>query len=78
LEKKFHNFYVRALSEDKLKAVMTVSLSTKQDLVQLRYCGDRIYVVYNSLNWKLYEDYGELYEEKENLIICIERIVPYK
>lgn len=78
LEKKLHRIYIKAAKKGKLKAVITVSPSTKQDLISLGYPENLIHVVYNGLDWELYEDCIELCEDKQDLVIYIGRITPYK
>ncbi len=78
LEKTLHKLYIRAARQGKLKAVVTVSESTKQDLISLGYPEHLIHIVYNGLDWNLYKDCPELAKQKQDLIVYIGRITPYK
>ncbi len=78
LEKKLHRIYIDAVKEGKLRTVITVSESTKQDLVELGYPEDRIYIVYNGLNWGFYSDCAEYAKKKEAVVTYVGRITPYK
>ncbi|MET1101605.1 MAG: glycosyltransferase family 4 protein, partial [Pyrodictiaceae archaeon] len=78
LEKRLHKTYIRAARDGRLRAVVTVSQSTKQDLVGLGYPGEKIHIVHNGLDWSLYKDCTDSYDDKEDLVVYISRITPYK
>ena len=78
LEKKLHKIYVDAARKGDLKAVVTVSESTKQDLIELGYPENLIHIVYNGLDWDFYKDCVNLCRDKEDLVVYIGRITPYK
>lgn len=78
LEKAFHNIYTKAAREGKLGAVITVSQSTKQDLIELGYPEELIHIVHNGLDWDFYSDCTELADGKDELVAYVGRITPYK
>ena len=78
LEKKLHRIYVKSAKNGKLRAVITVSQSTKQDLIELGYPEELIQIVPNGLDWNLYRDCTELCKDKEDLAVYVGRITPYK
>ncbi len=78
LEKQLHKTYVNAAQKGKLKAVITVSPSTKQDLAELGYPQHLIHIVYNGLDWDTYKDCVDLCRDKEDLVVYVGRITPYK
>jgi len=78
LEEKLHKIYIESARIGILRAVITVSPSTRRDLVELGYPEDKIFVVYNGLDWDLYRDCAELCKDKDDLVIYIGRITPYK
>ena len=78
LEKKLHQVYIESARNGKLRAVITVSPSTKQDLVELGYPEEWIRIVPNGLDWDFYRDCVELCRDKEDLVAYIGRITPYK
>jgi len=78
LERKLHSIYTRVAKKGKLYAVITVSPSTKQDLIELGYPKNLIHIVYNGLDWDLYKDCIDLAKEKEDLVVYVGRISPYK
>ena len=77
LEKTCHKLYVKAVRDGKIKVVITVSESTRWDLLHLGYPRNKIRIVYNGLEWALYRNYNKL-SSKEPLAIYIGRITPYK
>ncbi len=78
LEKKLHRVYIDAARKGILKSIITVSESTKQDLVELGYSENLVHIVYNGLNWNPRKDRGEICEDREDLVVYIGRITPYK
>ena len=78
LERRLHKIYVESAKNGKLRAIITVSPSTKQDLIELGYPEDRIFIVYNGLDWDFYKDCVDLCRDKENLVVYVGRITPYK
>jgi len=78
LEKKLHKIYIDAAKKGSLKSIITVSESTKKDLVELGYPEKLIHIVYNGLNWEPHEDREKLYKDREDLVAYIGRITPYK
>ena len=78
LEKAFHGIYTKAAREGKLGAVITVSQSTKQDLIELGYPEELIHIVYNGLDWDFYGDCAQLADGKDELVAYVGRITPYK
>jgi len=78
LERKLHNIYVKAAKKEKLKTIITVSPSTKQDLTQLGYPENLIHIVYNGLDWETYKDCANICKNKEDLVTYVGRITPYK
>lgn len=78
IEKRFHKLYIDAVRDGKVRAVITVSNSTMQDLVNLGYPADRVYIAYNGLDLGSYGDCAKLSNGKEDLIVYIGRISPYK
>ncbi len=78
LERKLHKTYIEAIRAGKLKTVITVSPSTKQDLIELGYPEDRIYIVYNGLDWDFYSDCAKHAKEKEPVVTYLGRVTPYK
>ena len=78
LERKLHKIYVEIAKNGKLRAIITVSPSTKQDLTELGYPEDRIFIVYNGLDWDFYRDCTELCKDKDDLVVYVGRVTPYK
>lgn len=79
IEKNIHRLYVNAAKDGRLRAVITVSNSTMQDLVDLGYPVDIIRIAYNGLDLELYRDCIDLLsEEKDDLVAYVGRISPYK
>jgi len=78
LERRLHKIYVESARNGKLKAVITVSSSTKQDLIELGYLEELIHVIHNGLDWDFYRDCTELCRNREELVTYIGRITPYK
>ena len=78
LEKTLHRIYTRAAKKGKVRAVVTVSESTRRDLVELGYPGHMITIAYNGLDWDRYRECPDLAREKEDLVVYVGRITPYK
>ena len=78
IEKTLHRLYTRAARKDKVRAVITVSESTKKDLVELGYPEHLVTIAYNALDWRKYRQCPELAKEKEDLVVYVGRITPYK
>ena len=78
IEKTLHKLYTRAARKDKVRAVITVSESTKKDLVELGYPEHLVTIAYNALDWRKYRQCPELAREKEDLVVYVGRITPYK
>ena len=78
IEKILHRLYTRAARKDKVRAVITVSESTKKDLVELGYPEHLVTIAYNALDWRKYRQCPELAKEKEDLVVYVGRITPYK
>lgn len=78
LEKKLHTVYIESARNGKLETVITVSPSAKKDLIELGYPRDKIYIVYNGLDWNVYKDCTEQYKDKYNRVVYLGRITPYK
>ena len=78
IEKAFHRIYIKAIHKEKVKLILTVSESTKQDLVSLGYPENRVSIVYNGLDWDFYNDCIENAKYKDPLVVYIGRITPYK
>jgi len=78
LERRLHRIYVESARKGKLRAVITVSPSTKQDLAELGYPEDKIFIVHNGLDWDFYKDCADLCRDKEDHVVYVGRITPYK
>ncbi len=78
LEKTLHRVYTRAAKKGKIRAVVTVSESTKRDLVELGYPEHLVTIAYNGLDWDRYRECPSLAKEKEDLVVYVGRITPYK
>ena len=78
LEKTLHRIYTRAARKGKVRAVVTVSESTKRDLVELGYPEHLVTIAYNGLDWDRYRECPGLAREKEDLVVYVGRITPYK
>jgi len=78
LERRLHRIYVESARKGKLRAVITVSPSTKQDLAELGYPNELIHIVYNGLDWEFYKDCVDLCRDKEDLVVYVGRITLYK
>ena len=61
-----------------MRAVVTVSESTRRDLVELGYPEERIHIVPNGLDWNTYHDCPSLARDKEDTVAYVGRITPYK
>ena len=78
LERKLHRIYIESSKKGKLRTVIAVSPSTKQDLIELGYPEELVHIVPNGLDWSLYKDCTELYKDKGDLVTYVGRITPYK
>ena len=78
LEKTLHKIYARAAKKGKIRAVVTVSESTKKDLVELGYPEHIVTIAPNALDWNQYRECPSLAREKEDLVVYVGRITPYK
>lgn len=78
LEKTLHKPYIKAAKQGKVKAVITVSESTKKDLIMLGYPEEKIHIVPNGINPEKYLACKEYSRDKQDLIVYIGRITPYK
>ncbi len=78
IEKSLHGIYIKAIKQDKIKVVITVSHSTKKDLLKLGYPKQSIHIVPNGLDWDTYGNCIDLGRYKENLVAYVGRITPYK
>jgi len=78
LEKRFHRLYIDGLKDGRVKGVITVSQSTKNDLIELGYPEERIFIIYNGLDWGAYKDCKKLASKKESIVLYLGRITPYK
>ena len=78
LEKTLHKIYIRATKKGKIRAVITVSPSTKKDLAELGYPEHLIHIVYNGIDKARYHDCPALAKRKEDLVTYVGRITPYK
>jgi len=81
LERSLHRTYIKSIKNGKVESVITVSESTKQDLIDLGYPEDVVHIVYNGLDWELYRSLDASSREsaeKEDLCVYIGRITPYK
>ena len=80
LEKFLHKIYIKASYKGSVKAIITVSGSTKSDLISIGYPKNKIHIVYNGLNQNLYKNHTRSMgtKEKEPLVIYMGRITPYK
>ena len=78
LEKRFHRIYIDSVKNGKVKSVITVSQSTKDDLIELGYPEEKISIVYNGIDWEFYKDCKNLAIKKEPIALYLGRITPYK
>jgi len=78
LERRLHKVYIESAKNGSLRAIITVSPSTRHDLVELGYPEDKIFIVYNGLDRDFYKDCAELCKDKDDLVVYIGRITPYK
>ena len=78
LERKLHKVYINNVGNGNLKSIITVSPSTKSDLMNLGYPENKIHIVYNGLDWDFYKNCIEICEDKDDLAVYIGRITPYK
>ena len=78
IEKRIHRIYSNMVRKGKIAYVVTVSPSTKNDLVKLGYPKNRISIVYNGVDVEEVRDCDELFNEKEDILLYFGRIIPYK
>ena len=78
LERRLHQTYIKAARTGRLKAIITVSPSTRQDLIQLGYPPNLIHIAPNGLDWDQYKDCAQQANHKQDLAAYIGRITPYK
>lgn len=82
LEKIIHKIYVRASESNSIRKVVTVSPSSKADLVSLGYDPEIIEIVYNGLDLSRYSacmGNERIHAVKDDKTICyIGRLSPYK
>jgi len=76
LEKQLHRPYIRAARSGRLRAVITVSEETAQDLAELGYPQNLITIAYNGLDPALLQRCQPT--GKEDLVVYIGRIASYK
>lgn len=80
-EKCVHKLYVYAMKKGLVKCAITVSESTKDDLIKLGYSPSKIFIVYNGLSEKYCKN-GSIANrkncEREPLVLYLGRITPYK
>lgn len=58
--------------------VITVSESTKRELVELGFCADKIFLVYNGLSERLFDHFKKYQKEEAPTFIYVGRYVKYK
>lgn len=78
VEKQLHRPYIAAARRGGLRAVITVSETTRADLLGLGYPGDRIHIVLNGLDWARYGDCGRHAAKDSGHVVYMGRIAPYK
>ena len=78
LEKTLHKTYIKHAQNGKIKTIVTVSNSTRQDLIDLGYPPGKIIIIPNGLDWEHYKDCLQKTQSKEDLAVYIGRITPYK
>ncbi len=78
IEKWVHKIYRRATDAGKIKSIITVSPSTKSNLIDLGYPENVISIVYNGVDIGNHIDCEKLLREKENIVLYLGRISPYK
>ncbi len=78
IERNIHRLYVNAAKDGRLRAIITVSNSTMQDLVDLGYPADIIHIAYNGLDLDMYNCVDLLSGERDDLVTYVGRISPYK
>jgi len=78
-ERQLHRLYIHAARKARVKAVITVSESTRNDLTQLGYPPETIHLALNAIDWDQYRDCPALARDKNpNHVVYIGRIAPYK
>ena len=77
-EKLYHRMYIHASKKGKIKYIVTVSPSTRDDLINLGYSEDIIRIIYNGLNWDFYNDCIKYSKIKEDAVAYVGRITRYK
>jgi glycosyltransferase involved in cell wall biosynthesis len=78
VEKQLHRLYVKAAKEGRLRNIITVSPSTREDLANLGYPKSMIHIVYNGVNQNKYKDCTSLARNKSETVLYLGRIIPYK
>jgi len=78
LERRFHRLYAGYVRKGGVASVVTVSPSTRRDLEELGYPGDRVFIVYNGLNWGIYGDCIKQEAGRDSLAVYVGRISSYK
>ena len=78
LEKQLHRIYVDTAKKGMLRAIITVSESTRQDLIEFGYPENLVHIAYNGLDREFYRNCLELCKDKEKLVVYVGRITPYK
>ncbi len=78
LEKTLHKTYIEHAQNGRIKTIVTVSNSTRQDLIDLGYPPGKITIIPNGLDWEHYKDCPQKTQSKEDLAVYIGRITPYK
>jgi len=78
LERRFHRLYAGYVREGRVASVVTVSPSTRRDLEELGYPRDRVFIVYNGLDWGIYGDCFKREARRDSLAVYVGRISSYK
>ena len=78
IEKEIHKIYSSMARSEKIAYIITVSPSTKNDLIRLGYPDDRISIIYNGVNVNEVSSCDKLFSEKEDILLYFGRIIPYK
>jgi len=78
-EKQLHRPYVKSARNGHLRAVITVSESTRNDLAELGYPPYLVHVALNAIDWSYYRNCPQLAKSKNPaLVTYLGRIAPYK
>ncbi len=78
VEKQLHRPYITAARRGRLHAVITVSETTRADLLELGYPEDKIHIIMNGLDWAEYGDCLSGAEKNTSHVVYMGRIAPYK